>query len=72
MDPAMEVPPGEDTNDQNKIQSEGLKFVFNSNRDNFPVNPCPYNDDGDPDMYSKENMTKREALKSNPTVTRAI
>ena len=57
MDPAMDMA-GEDPNEANKIKSEGLKFVFNANRDNFP-NPCPYVDDGNPDMYSKENMEKR-------------
>ena len=62
---------GEDPNEANKIKSEGLKFVFNANRDNFP-NPCPYVDDGNPDMYSKENMDKRNQLRSNPVVKEAI
>ena len=67
----MEIP-GEDPNDANKIKSEGLKFVFNQNRDNFPNNPCPYADDGDPSMYTKENIAKRNELRNNMTVKGAI
>ena len=63
---------GEDTNEANKIQSKGLQFVFSGQRDNFPHNPCPYSDEGNPDMYSKENIEKRNALKTHPVVTEAI
>ena len=62
----------EDQNDANKIKSQGLKFVFSGNRDNFPHNPCPYSDDGNPDMYSTENKEKRERLRENPVVVEAI
>ena len=58
--------------DQNKIKSEGLRFVFLANRDNFPNNPCPYYDDGDPDMYTEEKMKARKALKKDETVKDAI
>ena len=71
MDPAVEGQP-EDPNDTNKIKSENLKFVFMGNRDNFPHSPCPYYDDGNPDMYSKESMEKRNLLKKNMTVVEAI
>ena len=54
------------------IESDGLKFVFGAQRDVFPNNPCPYYDDGNPDMYTGEAMEKREALKKNPTVKEAI
>ena len=71
MDGAQDMPHDETNNGPN-IQSPGLKFVFNPNRDNFPNNPCPYNEDGDPNMYSKENMAKRKALRANPIVRNAI
>ena len=51
---------GEDPNDTNKIKSDGLRIVFSSTRDQFPLNPCPYYDDGDPSMYTKENMDLRQ------------
>ena len=62
MDPAMDMP-GDDPNDQNKIKTAGMQFVFNRNRDNFPNNPCPYADDGNPEMYSEENIKKRNELR---------
>ena len=71
MDPAMDMP-GEDPNEANKIKSEGLQFVFNQNRDNFPNNPCPYVDDGNPEMYSKENIAKRNELRKSMVVNSAI
>ena len=49
----------DDPNDANKIKNEGLKFVFLQNRDNFPTNPCPYYDDGNPDMYTDANVGNR-------------
>lgn len=62
----------EDPNDTNKIKNEGLIFVFSQIRDNFPTNPCPYYDDGNPDMYTAEAMKQREALKKNEVVRDAI
>ena len=67
MDPATD-----NQQDTNLIESEGLKFVFSNSRDQFPNNPCPYNDDGNPDMYTIEAMEKREELKKNPIVREAI
>ena len=64
--------PADDPNEANKIKSEGLKFVFMGNRDNFPYNPCPYSDDGNPDMYTAEKMEIRRNLKSNELVKEAI
>ena len=62
---------GDEPNETNKIKSEGLQFVFSNQRDNFP-NPVPYYDDGNPDMYSKENMEKRKNLKDHHIVRNAI
>jgi hypothetical protein len=44
--------------------------VFLPNRDNFPSRP--YNEDGNPEMYTTENIEKREALRTNETVGEAI
>ena len=71
MDPAMEGLGGDEPNETNKIKSEGLQFVFSNSRDNFP-NPVPYYDDGNPDMYSKDNMEKRKSLKDNHIIRNAI
>ena len=65
MDPA-------DEEKTNKIESEGLQFVFSAKRDIFPNNPCPYNDDGNPEMYTAEAMEKRQELKKNQIVREAI
>ena len=71
MDPLMDGA-GDDPNEANKIKTEGMQFVFSKNRDNFNHNPCPYIEDGNPDMYSKENMEKRQALRKNEVVIDAI
>ena len=63
---------GGETDETNKIKSKGLQFVFSGQRDNFPHNPCPYSDEGNPDMYSKENIAKRAALKDHPVVQEGI
>ena len=65
-------PPTDEPNEQNKIKDQGLIFVFSQIRDNFPTNPCPYYDDGNPDMYTAENMAARENLKKNEVVRDAI
>ena len=64
--------PGEDQNESNKIKSKGLQHVFNQARDIFPKNPVPYYEDGDPDMYTPENLAKRETLRTNEIVREAI
>ena len=58
--------------DDKKIRNKGLIPVFTSGRDNYPLNPCPYYEDGNPDMYTVENMEKRRALKKNELVVTAI
>ena len=63
---------GGETDETNKIKSKGLQFVFSGQRDNFPHNPCPYSDEGNPDMYSKEHIAKRQALKEHPVVQEGI
>ena len=68
----MEDNPADGGDDRNKIVSEGLKYVFLAARDNFPNAPCPYNEDGDAEMYKSENMKKRKELKTNPDVKEAI
>ena len=73
----MESVPGgnpgdENTEDANKIVSKGLKFVFSKDRDSFPMYPCFYVDDGNPDMYTEDNMKKRQELKNSEIVQNAI
>ena len=58
--------------DDKKIRNKGLIPVFTSGRDNYPLNPCPYHEDGNPEMYTVENMEKRRALKKNELVVTAI
>lgn len=54
----------------NKIESESLAFIFKANRDIFPAKP--YNEDGNPEMYTQANKDKRQALRNNPIVLEAI
>ena len=54
----------------NKIESEALAYIFKAQRDIFPAKP--YNEDGNPEMYTKENIEKRKALRNNPIVLEAI
>lgn len=54
----------------NKIESEALAYIFKANRDIFPAKP--YNEDGNPEMYTKDNIDKRKALRNNPIVLEAI
>lgn len=56
--------------DRNKILSKDLAYVFLQNRDNFPAKA--YYEDGNPEMYSKENMEKRNNLRNNDVVVEAI
>ena len=73
MDPLDPTAPaggatGEDN--ANKIDNIDLAYIFKSNRDHFPAKP--YYDDGNPEMYSKENRDKRAQLKTNVIVKTAI
>ena len=54
----------------NKIDNVDLAYVFKSNRDHFPAKP--YYDDGNPEMYTKENREKRAGLRTNVVVKTAI
>lgn len=54
----------------NKIENEALQYIFKANRDIFPAKP--YNEDGNPDMYTRENIEKRKALRNNPIVVEAL
>ena len=62
----------DDPSDSSKIKSKGLQHVFNQARDLFPKFPVPYYEDGDPEMYTPENIAKRKALKNNDLVKEAI
>lgn len=44
--------------------------MFSQARDQFPAKP--YNEDGNPNFYSEENMKKRELLEKDPIVEEAI
>lgn len=47
-----------------------MDFIFNAARD---INMAKaYHEDGDENMYSEENITKRRKLKSHPEVISAI
>ncbi len=54
----------------NKIESEALAYIFKANRDVFPAKP--YNEDGNPEMYTEANKKKRADLRHNQTVLDAI
>ena len=53
-----------------KIESEALDYLFKKDRDRFPAKP--YNEDGNPEMYTTANKEKRAALRNNPVVVEAI
>ena len=57
-------------NDENKIRNPNLAYVFLPARDAFPAKP--YNEDGDPSMYTQENMALRDELRENFNVQAAI
>ena len=59
-----------DGDDPKPIRNENLAFVFKPARDHFPAKP--YYEDGDPSMYTTENMNAREDLRENPRVREAI
>ena len=56
--------------DEGNIQNKEIAFIFNPKRDNFPVKP--YYEDGNPELYTSENQTKRDALKEDVDVQNAI
>ena len=73
---ASQTPPAnvvnEEEDDPNAIKSEGLQFVFMAGRDNFPSNGCTYYEDGNPEMYTTENMQMRKELQSSPAIRAVI
>ena len=54
----------------NPIKSKDLQYVFQPGRDHFPAKP--YYDDGNPAMYTTENMNARQALRTHPNVKAGI
>ena len=67
VDPA---PAGGNNDDPKPIRNDKLRYVFQPGRDHFPAKP--YYEDGDPSMYTEENMEARDELKDNPRVREAI
>ena len=53
-----------------KITNPNLQYVFNPKRDAFPAKM--YLDDGNPEMYTKENIDKRDNLAERPDINAAI
>ena len=47
-----------------------LQYVFNPERDKFPAKF--YLEDGNPEMYTRENILKREDLAENLLIDQAI
>jgi hypothetical protein len=58
--------------DGEKTQNKNaeIQYLFSHERDQFPNKA--YHEDGNPDMYTKENIEKRRALYRNDTVEEAI
>jgi hypothetical protein len=69
LDPAVATGVPSEEN-PNKIDNVDLAYLFKKNRDHFPAKP--YYDDGNPEMYTKENRAKRAGLKTNVVVKTAI
>ena len=53
-----------------QVKNSEIQYLFSHERDQFPNKA--YHEDGNPDMYSKENIEKRRALLRNDTVVEAI
>ena len=62
--------PGGGNDDPKPIRNNKLAYVFQPGRDHFPAKP--YYEDGDPSMYTTENMDTRDELKDNPRVREQI
>ena len=67
--PANDIP-GRENDDPKPIRNTRLAYVFQPGRDHFPAKP--YYEDGDPSMYTGENMDAREDLRDNPRVREQI
>ena len=68
MEEADPTKPNEEN--PNPIKSKDLQYVFQPGRDHFPAKP--YFDDGNPSMYTQENIKAREALRTHPNVKAGI
>ena len=53
-----------------QVKNSEIQYLFSHERDQFPNKA--YHEDGNPDMYSKENIEKRRSLLRNDTVVEAI
>ena len=61
---------GEPGADKGQVKNSEIQYLFSHERDQFPNKA--YHEDGNPDMYSKENIEKRRSLLRNETVVEAI
>ena len=64
--------------EKKETDNKDLEYVFKADRDNWPPRPLeklppkPYPDDGNPNMYTPENIEKREKLREHPNVKAGI
>ena len=68
--PTTDIAGGNTNDDPKPVRNPRLAYVFQPGRDHFPAKP--YYEDGDPTMYSEQNMEAREELRDNPNVRFAI
>ncbi len=69
-DPLAGGVPANDDENPNRIDNPDVAYIFKKNRDDFPSKP--YYDDGNPEMYTAENLKKRTDLRNNPIVVESI
>ena len=67
---AVPSAPGGGNDDPKPIRNTKLAYVFQPGRDHFPAKP--YYEDGDPSMYTEQNMDARDELRDNPRVREQI
>ena len=53
-----------------EIKNAEIQYLFSHERDQFPNKA--YHEDGNPDMYTKENIEQRRVIYRNDTVEEAI
>ena len=64
--------------EKKETNNKDLEFVFKNDRDSWPprplmhIPPKPYPDDGNPEMYTEENIERREQLRNHPNVKSGI
>ena len=61
---------GDGAGDKNSIKNSEIQYLFSHERDQFPNKP--YHEDGNPEMYTKDNIEKRHKLYRNDVVEEAI